>query len=52
MEEQLRKNSKYSCEITFEKFEDDENVFSVKADSAQAFYLIGIMAGVLIQKYT
>lgn len=52
MEEHLRKSSKYTCEITFEKFEDDENVFSVKASTAEAFYLIGLMAGVLIQKYT
>lgn len=52
LEGNLKKNSKYTCEVEFDRFEDDENVFRVSSDyGAKAFYLIGMTASGIIEAF-
>jgi hypothetical protein len=44
LEGNLKKNSKYECTVTFVGEVDGENDFTIEADSAEAFYLIGMTA--------
>lgn len=50
MEENLKRNSKYFCLVSFEGVEDGENVYIITSDSAEAFYLIRVQACAMIQR--
>ena len=52
LEGTLKLNSKYTCEVEFDRFEDDENVFLVSSEyGANAFFLIGITASGIIEAF-
>ena len=51
LEENMHANTQYKCEVKFEKFEDEENVFLISSEPAEAFYLIGMTASQIIKKY-
>ena len=46
IENQVKEYSrgKYSCEVVFQKFEDNENTFSIIANAPEEFYLAGMVA--------
>lgn len=48
----MKQNSKERCKVRFQKIEDSENVFYITADTATAFYQIGITAALLLEKYS
>jgi hypothetical protein len=52
LEGNLKQNSKFTCKVKFDRFEDDENVFLVSSDyGVRAFYFIGMTASSIIQTY-
>lgn len=51
IEGSLKKGSVYTCKVKFEKRADGENYFLITASCPEAFYLIGISAGILIKLY-
>lgn len=52
IEGNMKKNSKYSCVVKFDRFEDNENVFLISSsDGANAFYLIGMTAGAIMEAF-
>jgi len=52
LEGNLKQNSKYSCKVRFGGFESDEVVYFVSSeDGPEAFYLIGMTASGIIQKF-
>jgi len=47
----LKKNSKYSCHVTYTGIETGEHTFKITTNCAQAFYLIGMTASQMIAKF-
>ncbi len=48
----MKKNSKYTCEVEFDREEEGENVFLISSeDGPSAFYLIGCTAIAMLQHY-
>lgn len=51
IEGNMKQNSQYECSVEFGGFEDGENVFFISADRVEAFYLIGMTASQIIDRF-
>ena len=52
MEGNLKQNSKYTCKVIYDRFENDKNVYYVSTEfGAKAFFLIGMTASSIIDSF-
>lgn len=51
IEGNIAENSKYICVVTFEETDAKEHTFTIESERAEAFYLIGITAGLILQRF-
>lgn len=51
IEGNMKANSNYECQCHFKGFDGQENVYVIWAEQNEAFYLIGMTAAGILEKY-